>query len=83
VTGAAAWPKPIEKKLRELNAPAACYLVDEAAEPVNAPLGDALTSIVGITAGACFVSCTPGRLGYFESEAGRWILFRPAAPRAK
>jgi hypothetical protein len=71
--------RDIEASLRAKGAPENCYILSESAEldSREMPLGSALAEIVGRGMGA-FVSCIPGRLGYFESEeAGqRYILER-------
>jgi hypothetical protein len=72
ITGSDAFPGPIEGRLLKLGAPAKCYVlaanIDLDARVM--PLRDALDAIIGKGAGA-FVSCIPGRLGFYESEGMR------------
>jgi hypothetical protein len=71
--------RDIEAILREKGAPDACHILCEASELDGRymPLESALEQIVGKGMGS-FVSCIPGKLGYFESEeAGeRYVLER-------
>jgi hypothetical protein len=71
--------RDIETSLRAKGAPENCHILSESAEldGREMPLGSALAEVVGGGMGT-FVSCIPGRLGYFESEeAGeRYILER-------
>lgn len=69
----------IEVTLRSKGAPETCHVVSESAalDGRDMPLASALVEIVGRGMGA-FVSCVPGKLGYFESEdrGERYILER-------
>jgi len=71
--------REIEATLRAKGAPDTCHVLSESAalDGREMPLGSALADIVGGGMGS-FVSCIPGKLGYFESEeAGeRYILER-------
>jgi len=63
--------------LRSMGAPETCYALSEDSEldGKELPLSEALKQVVGSGMGT-FLSCLPGRLGYFEDEDGRWILQR-------
>ena len=65
----------VEAQLKERGAPETCFLISEYPEfdGQKMLLAEALDRIVGSDVGT-FVSCIPGRLGYFESEYGRWIF---------
>jgi len=69
----------IARLLRQRGAPATCVLLaeDDTIDGQELGLEDALRQIVGRGMGA-FVSCVPGRLGYFEGEEPheRWLLSR-------
>jgi len=69
----------IEATLRAKGAPDTCHILSESAalDGRDMSLGLALAEIVGRGMGA-FVSCIPGKLGYFESEESgeRYILAR-------
>src|SRR2546426_1322176 len=69
----------IEATLRAKGAPDTCHVLSESAalDGRDMPLGSALAEIVGGGMGS-FVSCIPGKLGYFESEAAgeRYVLER-------
>jgi hypothetical protein len=69
----------IEVTLRTKGAPDSCHVLSESAalDGRDMPLRSALVEIVGRGMGA-FVSCVPGKLGYFESEESgeRYILER-------
>ena len=71
--------RDIEAALRAKGAPDTCHVISESAalDGQDVPLGSALADIVGQGMGA-FVSCIPGKLGYFESEepGERYILER-------
>lgn len=59
----------VEAKLRLRGAPANCYVLsaDRRLDGREMPLTDALEAIIGKGNGA-FVSCIPGRLGFYEYE---------------
>jgi hypothetical protein len=63
--------------LKSKGAPETCYALSEDSELDGKEilLTDALASIVGCGMGT-FLSCIPGKLGYFEDEDQRWILER-------
>jgi hypothetical protein len=67
--------------LRKRGAPERCYVMSASSEldGQETELRPALEEIVGYYDGT-FVSCLPGRLGYFEGEEPkeRYILERPA-----
>ena len=70
VTGSYAFPTPVEAMLRERGAPETCYVVAAGSDldGRQMPLREALDAIIGMGDGA-FVSCIPGRLGFFEYES--------------
>ena len=59
----------VEAMLRKKGAPADCYILaaNGFVDGREMPLGEALEHIVGMGGGA-FVSCVPGRLGFYEYE---------------
>ena len=59
----------MEAALRSHGAPTTCYVIsaDEALDGHEMPLSDALDAVAASFFGA-FISCIPGRLGYFEYE---------------
>ena len=65
--------------LKQRGAPARCYVLSEDSEldGRELPLEEGLTNVRGKGMGA-FISCIPGRLGYFEAEdeGERYILER-------
>ena len=67
LTGSDAFSGPLETMLREKGAPAMCHVVaaDIDLDGRDMPLAEALDAIIGMGNGA-FVSCIPGRLGFFE-----------------
>ena len=69
LTGSDAFSGPVEAKLRERGAPATCYVIsaDDDLDGREIPLREALDAIIGTGNGA-FVSCIPGRLGFYEYE---------------
>ena len=75
-------PEGVERRLRELGAPEACYLLSDVPglDARTMPLGAALEEVVG-AGGGTLLSCIPGSLGYFEGEepGDRWLLHRPKA----
>ena len=62
-------PEGLERLLAGLGAAADCYVLSESPDldGRTMPLRAALDAVVGRGFGA-FVSCAPGRLGYFEAE---------------
>jgi len=72
-------PARLAALLRSRGAPATCHVLaeDAALDGRSLPLAEALAAVVGRGMGA-FLSCVPGRLGYYEGEdAGqRYILER-------
>lgn len=69
LTGSEADANSIAATLRELGAPPTCFVVsaDSNLDGREMLLGDALNSVVSKGNGA-FVSCIPGRLGFYEYE---------------
>ena len=71
--------RDIEVSLRAKGAPDTCHVLSESAalDGREIPLASAHADIVGQGMGA-FVSCIPGKLGYFESEelGERYMLER-------
>ena len=69
LTGSDAFSAPVEAMLRQRGAPATCYVFAAGSDldGREMPLKDALDAIIGMGNGA-FVSCIPGRLGFFEYE---------------
>jgi hypothetical protein len=68
LTGSDASSGPVEAMLRQKGAPSTCYVL--AANDLDGrevPLKDALEAIIGM-GDAGFVSCIPGRLGFYEYE---------------
>ena len=67
--GGDASPGPVEAMLRERGAPSTCYVLSANSDldGRDLPLGEALDAIIGMQDGA-FVSCIPGRLGFYEYE---------------
>lgn len=70
LTGNDAFPAPVEALLQKKGAPATCYVFAAGSnlDGREMPLKDALDAIIGIGNGA-FVSCIPGRLGFYEYES--------------
>jgi hypothetical protein len=69
LTGSDAFSAPVEAKLQKLGAPATCYVIgaNTDLDAREVPLREALNAIIGMGNGA-FVSCVPGRLGFYEFE---------------
>ena len=69
LTGEDASAANVEALLRRHGAPPTCLVIssDKQMDGRILPLGDALAGVVGSDFGA-FLSCIPGRLGYFEYE---------------
>jgi hypothetical protein len=59
----------VEAALREFGAPKTCYVIsaDEGLDGQEMPLSNALDTVAASYFGA-FISCIPGKLGYFEYE---------------
>ncbi|MDQ3245720.1 MAG: hypothetical protein M3Q52_02290 [Pseudomonadota bacterium] len=70
LAGSDAFSAPVEAMLRQRGAPATCYVVAAGSDldGREMPLREALEAIIGIGNGA-FVSCIPGRLGFYEYES--------------
>ena len=71
------WAEPVERILKSKGAPETCYLLS-AEDEFNERemlLSEALEEVVNSGSGT-FVSCIPGKLGYFEFEDAneRYIL---------
>jgi len=60
------FPAPLETRLRKLGAPSTCHVLaaDRLIDGREMPLREALDSIIG--RGGAYVSCIPGRLGFYE-----------------
>lgn len=67
LTGSDAFSASVESTLRKRGAPATCYVFAAGSDldGREMPLNDALDAIIGTGDGA-FVSCLPGRLGFYE-----------------
>ena len=67
--GSDASARSVEAALRKYGAPKTCYVIsaDEALDGQEMPLSDALDTVAASDFGA-FISCIPGKLGYFEYE---------------
>ena len=72
-------PEAIAKLLVKKGAPAVCHVIsaDRDIDNREMPLEKALAEAVGMNMGT-FISCIPGKLGYFEFEdlGERYILAR-------
>lgn len=68
-------PETIAKLLRRKGAPDVCPIVSEDSrlDRKTLPLLAALEEVVGYGMGT-FISCIPGKLGYFEDEDQRCVL---------
>jgi hypothetical protein len=71
-------PKFLGALLRERGAPEQCYVVSTIVEIDRGEmlLDEALAWVNTLDNGT-FISCLPGKLAYFESEDGRYILQHP------
>lgn len=69
LTGSDAFSGPVEAILKKRGAPSTCYVLaaNSDLDGRELPLREALEAIIGMGDGA-FVSCIPGRLGFFEYE---------------
>lgn len=69
LVGTATFPASVEATLRQLGAPPDCYVLaaDPALDGRTMPVNAALGAVVGMGEGA-FISCIPGRLGFYEYE---------------
>jgi hypothetical protein len=69
LTGSDALRDPAEALLRNNGAPATCYVLAarHKLDGREMPLAEALNAVVGMGSGA-FLSCIPGRLGFYEYE---------------
>lgn len=67
LTGSDAFSGPVEAMLQKRGAPSTCYVLAANSEldGREMPLSEALDAIIGMGDGA-FVSCIPGRLGFYE-----------------
>tara|TARA_R110002051_G_scaffold225076_3_gene288036 strand:+ start:10359 stop:10769 length:411 start_codon:yes stop_codon:yes gene_type:complete len=67
--GSEAFSGPVEAALRKSGAPSTCYVLaaNRDLDGRQMPLREALGAIKGMGNGA-FVSCIPGRLGFYEYE---------------
>jgi hypothetical protein len=69
LTGSEAFAGPLEAELRKRGAPSTCYVLGVGGDldGREMPLREALGAIMGMGDGA-FVSCIPGKLGFYEYE---------------
>ena len=69
LTGSAAFSGTLEATLRKRGAPVSCYVLaaNSDLDGREMPLSEALEAVIGMGDGA-FVSCIPGRLGFYEYE---------------
>jgi hypothetical protein len=69
LAGGEQFPSDVEQRLRGLGAPDECYVLGGGADIDGRfiRLGDALDEVMSSSNGV-FVSCRPGKLGYFEYE---------------
>jgi hypothetical protein len=69
LTGGDAFSGPVERTLHKRGAPPTCYVLaaNSDIDGREMQLGEALESVIGMGDGA-FVSCIPGRLGFYEYE---------------
>jgi hypothetical protein len=69
LTGSDAFCGPVDTMLCERGAPPTCYVLaaNSDIDGRKMPLGEALAAVIGMGDGA-FVSCVPGRLGFYEYE---------------
>lgn len=69
LAGSDAFPGPVEAMLRKRGAPDACYVLaaNGDLDGREMPLRAALEAVIGGGDGA-FLSCIPGRLGFYEYE---------------
>lgn len=69
LSGSDAAPAAVAAMLRRHGAPSACRLIaaDAALDGREMPLDEALEAVAGSGSGA-FLSCLPGRLGFYEYE---------------
>ena len=69
LTGSEAFSGPVEAMLLTRRAPSTCYVLaaNSDLDGREMPIAEALNAIVGMGSGA-FISCIPGRLGFFEYE---------------
>lgn len=70
LTGREALAGAVETLLRERDAPPSCYVLaaDGRLDGREMPLTEALAAVIGRGNGA-FLSCVPGRLGFYEYES--------------
>lgn len=67
LTGANAFPDPVEAMLLARGSPATCFVIagNSELDGREMPLREALGTVIGMGNGA-FLSCIPGRLGFYE-----------------
>jgi len=79
LTGSEASSANLESTLRKAGAPTTCYVLSANSEldARDMPFSEALEAIAGMGDGA-FVSCLPGRLGFYEFEDAKssYLLFK-------
>ena len=80
LTGSDCFAEPLEGTLRGHGAPDDCYLIGGALDGREMPLSEALRAAQWGEDGT-FLSCLPGRLGFFQYAAMRaaYLLHRPGA----
>lgn len=84
LTDGEALPASVEANLRKRGAPATCHVLsaNTGLDGRELPLPEALFAIIGMGDGA-FVSCIPGRLGFYEGEQAKssyLLSIRPSTP---
>jgi hypothetical protein len=69
LTGSDAFAGPVEVMLHKQGAPPTCYVLaaNSDIDGREMPLREALEAVIGM-GDAAFVSCIPGRLGFYEYE---------------
>jgi hypothetical protein len=78
LTGPDYFPGPLEKTLRARGGPPDCYLIGGALDGREMPLAEAL-SAAALGEDGIFLSCLPGRLGFFQyaEMKSAYLLHRP------
>jgi len=79
LTGSDDSPESLERILRDRGAPDECHViaVGDGLDGRSMPLREAIRAVDGEN--AIFISCLPGRLGFFNYSAMKsaWLLHRP------
>ena len=80
LNGGEAFTNWVEAALQKRGAPSTCYVlaVDKGLDGREMPLRSALANVIGM-GDAGFISCIPGRLGFYEYSAAQssYLLHRP------